>query len=88
MDASIRLYLSKIGRRGGRKSRRALSSDTARQMVRLREARRAFERFKTSCFWSFDPNQRLTVSDVPWIAGELRKHGSREAWEVAARLCR
>lgn len=33
-------YLSIIGRRGGRKSRRTLDADTARRMVRLRELRR------------------------------------------------
>lgn len=88
MDKDIRSYLAKIGRRGGLKSRRALSPDAARQMVRVREAKRAFARFRTSCFWSFDPTLDVTVSDLPWIADQLRKNGGREAWRIADRLCR
>lgn len=70
------------------KSRRVLLSETAREMVRLREARRAFSQFKTSCFWSFDPDRRITFSDIPWVAEQLKKHGGRRAWEIAQRLCR
>ena len=39
--SDIRKYLAEIGRRGGIKSRRALSPETARRMVAIREARRA-----------------------------------------------
>ncbi len=88
MDQSIRRYLSEIGRRGGAKSRRVLPPETAREMVRLREARRAFRKFQTSCFWSFDPARPLTASDIPWVVEQLKKHGGRQAWETAARLCR
>jgi hypothetical protein len=41
MDSEVRKYLSQIGRRGGKKSRRVLDPETARKMVRAREARRA-----------------------------------------------
>ena len=41
MQKSVKAYLAEIGRRGGRKSRRALDPETARAMVRVREARRA-----------------------------------------------
>ena len=44
MDPEVRKYLSAIGQRGGRKSRRVLDTETARQMVRAREARRAQRR--------------------------------------------
>lgn len=88
MNPAVRRYLAEIGRRGGRKSRRLLSSETAREMVRLREARRAFARFRTVCFWSFDPERRITASDIPWVAEQLSKNGGRAAWETAARLCR
>lgn len=88
MDEHIRRYLAEIGRRGGLKSRRRLSPETARSMVRLREARRAFRHFQTSCFWSFDPDRRIAAADIPWIVSELRKNGGRAAWETAARLCR
>jgi hypothetical protein len=36
-----RRYLAEIGRRGGIRSRRVLDPETARHMVRIREARRA-----------------------------------------------
>jgi hypothetical protein len=88
MSPDVRKYLSDIGREGGRKSRRVLDPKTARDMVRVREARRAYRRFHASCFWSFDPEYVVTSSDVPWVAAELRKHGGREAWKVATRLCR
>ena len=88
MDSAVRRYLVEIGRRGGMKSRRRLPSETARDMVRLRQARKAFARFRTSCFWSYDPDRRIEFSDIPWIAEELRKKGGRSEWEVASRLCR
>ena len=79
---SIRRYLAKIGSQGGRKSRRKLDPETARSMVRVREARRAFRRFRTTCFWSCRPDLIVTADDVPWVAEQLRKHGNREAWQV------
>ena len=88
MDPKVREYLAEIGRRGGQRSRRRLSPETARAMVRLREARRAYRRFHAQCFWSSPPELHIGESDVPWVAEQLRKHGGRVAWDVAARLCR
>ena len=88
MDPNVKAYLASIGRRGGRKSRRALDPETARAMVAVREARRAYRRFHVECFWSFDPAYLVGPSDVPWVVEQLRKHGGREAWETAGRLCR
>ena len=88
MKESVKAYLAEIGRRGGRKSRRALAPETARAMVRVREARRAFRRFHAECFWSFNPAYPIGPSDIVWVAEQLRKHGGRDAWEVAATLCR
>lgn len=88
MDPLIRRYLSRIGRKGGLKSRRALPPETARGMVRLREARKAFSRFKTSCFWSFDPARPIGPADIPWVVEQLQKNGGRRAWEASLRLCR
>ncbi len=85
---SIRAYLSQIGRRGGRKSRRRLDPETARAMVRIREARRLYRLFHAQCFWSFEPGYRIGAADVDWVAEQLRKHGGREAWERARKLCR
>ncbi len=84
----VRKYLQEIGRRGGIRSRRKLDPDTARDMVRVREARRAFHRFRANCFWSYRPDLRIGIADVPWVAEQLRRHGNRKAWEIAARLCR
>ena len=86
--ASIRKYLAEIGRRGGLKSRRTLDSETARTMVRVREARRAFRGFHGSCFWSYRPDLTITREDVPWVAEQLMRHGNRAAWYIGARLCR
>jgi hypothetical protein len=86
--ASVNKYLASIGRRGGLKSRRTLDPQVARDMVRVREARRAFHRFYTECFWSFRPDLTVSTDDVSWVAEQLKKHGGRDAWHVAARLCR
>ncbi len=87
MERSVREYLAEIGRRGGRKSRRVLDSETARVMVRVREARRMYRRFHAECFWSFDPDYRIGLLDVAWVEEQLRKHGGRDAWEAAGKLC-
>ena len=87
MERSVREYLAEIGRRGGRKSRRKLDPETARAMVRVREARRLYRRFHAECFWSFDPDYPIGPSDVTWVAEQLRKHGGRDAWQAAERLC-
>lgn len=88
MNTSTRRYLATIGRRGGLKSRRQLDPETARQMVRLREARRAYRQFHARCFWSSPPDLRIEAADIAWVAAQLMKYGGREAWEKAARLCR
>ena len=88
MKAEVLKYLSEIGRRGGKASRRELSSEAARAMVRVREARRAFKKFATQCFWSYAPDTKITSEDVAWVAEQLMKNGDRTAWEVGARLSR
>jgi len=88
MERNVQAYLAEIGRRGGRKSRRVLDPETARAMVRVREARRLYRRFHTECFWSFDPEFKIGPPDVHWVATQLRRHGGREAWQAAVKLCR
>lgn len=56
-------------------------------MVRTREARRAYQRFHASCFWSYRPDLKIGPDDIGWVAEILKKSGNREAWEVAQRLC-
>lgn len=86
--ATVKKYLSTIGRRGGLKSRRTLDASTARDMVRVREARRAYRRYHTMCFWSYRPDLKITREDIAWVAEQLMKHGGREAWTAGARMCR
>jgi hypothetical protein len=87
MDETIREYLRQIGREGGKASRRTLDSETARRMVAVREARRAFRRFHASCFWSCPPELEVGMNDVEWVARQLMKHGNREAWLIGRSLC-
>lgn len=86
--SDVTKYLARIGRRGGLKSRRTLDPETARAMVRVREARRAFRRFYAECFWSYRPDLVIGREDVAWVADQLMRHGAREAWLTGARLCR
>lgn len=88
MDPAVRRYMAEIGRRGGKAGRRTLSSDEARRMVAVREARRAFRKYYAQCFWSSPADLRIGAADIAWVAEQLRKHGGREAWETADRLCR
>jgi hypothetical protein len=88
MTRAVRAYLAKIGRRGGQRIRRMLSPETARGMVRLREARRAFKRFHARCFWSSPKDYVVTMEDIPWVARQLMTHGGREGWQTGAGLCR
>lgn len=60
----------------------------ARNMVKIREAKRAYKNFHTMCFWSYSPDLQVGLSDVSWVVDQLRKNGNRKAWEVASRLCR
>ena len=88
MQDAVRLYLSQIGSRGGRRSRRELSPEVARKMVRVREARRAFRRFHARCFWSSPIDLEITQADLPWVARQLMTYGGREGWMLGAALCR
>ena len=86
--SDIRRYLATIGAKGGRNSRRILSPEDARAMVRVREARRAFRDFHTRCFWSSPRDLVITAADVPWVAEQLMRTGNRRAYLRGANLCR
>jgi hypothetical protein len=87
MDDRIKEYLQEIGRKGGQTSRRTLDPDTARRMVAVREARRAYRRFHAACFWSSPPDLEIGMDDVEWVARQLMKHGDGEAWLAGKALC-
>ncbi len=86
--ASVRAYLADIGRKGGARSRRRLSAEDARNMVRIREARRAFKAFHAQCFWYLKDDMRITLADVDAIVRGLRQNGGRRGFLLAAKLCR
>lgn len=88
VSTDIRAYLATIGRKGGRKSRRTLSSDQAREMVAARLARRAFRDFHAQCFWSFDRALEIDQRNAGWVADRLRRNGNRAAWKRAAQIQR
>lgn len=88
MNKQIVRYLSEIGKKGGQKSRRKLDPQTARDMVRLREARRAFKKYHAQCFWSYDENYQVHLKDVPWVGEQLMKSGGAKLWALGAKLCR
>jgi len=81
-------YFAEIGRKGGATSRRTLSSETARDMVRVREARRAFRKYHAECFWYMPRDMDISKDDVPAIAKGLRQNGGRRGYMIAESLCR
>ncbi len=84
----VRAYLAEIGRKGGAKSRRILSSEEAHDMVRVREARKIFRALHAQCFWFLRPDLRVTVEDIPELVRGLRQNGGRQGFLLAAKLCR
>lgn len=77
---------AEAGRLGGLRSRRRLSSEAARAMVQVREARKLYRTYYMTCFWWARPDLLVGLSDITWVADGLRKHGGRDAWRAAARL--
>jgi hypothetical protein len=88
VKSEIKHYLAEIGRRGGQKSKRALSSTEAKRMLRIREARRAYRDFYSQCFWSFSASYKIEEKDIPWLIEQLMKNGNRAAYLKGASLCR
>lgn len=88
LPKTISEYLSKIGHKGGKKSRRSLPSNTAKIMVNVRIAKAAYKKYFNQCFWSFDPNYKIGKDDIQWVAEQLIKNGDRRLWELGVKLCR
>lgn len=88
MDENTRKYLSSIGKRGGQKSKRQLTSDQAKEMVRIREARKYFREFYAQCFWSLRPDLQITIDRIPMVIEKLRSFGGPAGWKAAEKLCR
>ena len=88
VPTEVRNYFSKIGRKGGSISRRDLSSEAAREMVKVREARRAFRKFHAECFWYMPRDMDVSKEDIPEIVRGLRQNGGRRGFLIADKLCR
>ncbi len=84
----VKAYLRSIGSRGGKRSRRRLDPSAARRMVALREARKAFRRYKTECFWSSPANLLIGNELIPFVIEGLMSEGNRSAFEKARRIKR
>lgn len=85
---AISEYFAGIGKKGGARSRRALSSKDAKEMVRIRETRRAYRKYHAQCFWYMPPDMEVKPSDIPEIIRGLQKYGGRQGFLLAAKLCR
>ena len=55
---------------------------------KLALAQAAFTRFHARCFWFMRDDLRVSEADLPEIVRGLRAHGNREAFFIAAQLCR
>jgi hypothetical protein len=86
LTKATRAYFAKIGRKGGKKSRRELSSEQARRMVAVRLARAAFQKFHVHCFWYCARDLKITTANAGWVAEQLRRDGNRAAWKSAGRI--
>jgi len=86
--STISRYLASIGRKGGQRSRRLLDASTARRMVALREARRAYRAYRDTCFWSYRPDFEIAERDIAWVVEGLKKEGDRRAYAWARRIAR
>jgi hypothetical protein len=56
--------------------------------AKLALAQQAFAKYKTACFWYMREDLVVTEANLHWIIKGLRTHGNREAFLLAAKLCR
>jgi hypothetical protein len=89
----VRAYLAAIGRKGGTKSRRRLPSETARDMVRVREARRLFhlsgliDEYREQCLWFLRPDYvPKTTSEIITVLDLIERYGDRAGYERAEEI--
>jgi hypothetical protein len=67
---------------------RSGSSSSPDLAAKLALAQQAFAKYKTACFWYMREDLVVTETNLPWIIKGLRTHGDREAFLLAAKLCR
>jgi hypothetical protein len=51
-------------------------------------AQQAFERYRSTCFWFLRDDLRVTEETIGVIVRGLRQYGDRQAFQIAAELCR
>ena len=64
------------------------STEPLSDSERLNLANDALKRYRTSCFWSMNPDFQASLETLPLIMASLRRHGDRAAFQLAARLSR
>lgn len=79
--------MAQIGSKGGSKSKRKLSAEDARMMVKLREARRAYKKYYAMCFWHMKEDLIPKRKDLSIIAKYLKRYGDRQAYIIGRKLC-
>jgi hypothetical protein len=79
----VHKYLAEIGRRGGIRSRRVLTSDTARRMVEIREARRAARRAQSATRSLGTPADTSVAAQAIQDAQWRRVSGAEKLAQVA-----
>jgi hypothetical protein len=88
MNKEIRSYLSEMGRKGGKKSRRRLTPEQARRMVAVREAQKAYDEHRHQYFWYSPESLKINEESVPFVIKGLMTEGDRSAFEKARRIKR
>ena len=83
---SAQRHLAGISRCGGPTSRPAPLAGPARKKEAVRLAQAAYQKFGTLCFWSYRTDIAITAKNAAWVADQLRRNGSRAAWQEAARI--
>ncbi len=93
MKRGVSEYLAEIGRRGGKKSRRHLSSERARDMVRMRELRRLFEleklieSYRVQCLWFLRPDYvPRTTNELLDVLDLIERYGDRTGYERSGEI--
>lgn len=88
MKPRLQAHLRTLGSQGGKKSRRTLDPATARKMVALREARKAYREHRHEYFWYCRDDLLIRDEHVPFVVRGLMNEGNRAAFEKARRIKR
>jgi hypothetical protein len=88
MNSTIGRYMSTIGSRGGKKSKRRLDPAQARRMVAVREAQKAYDQHRHEYFWSYQEGAKIRFEDIEWVVQGLMNEGNRAAFEKARQIKR